>query len=240
MPTACPLVCHPLCPGCTPQHTLASLSSLGPLLWYLGLLSVSLMGWTHQLSPAHLHCRGSQVALPFRSFCSPGSLVHCQCQLTFQTFLAMKEHLAPLGPRSQPAPRARGRGWKCRSPCHLHVCVCVLVSMFYSAEREGISSHISIHLFTYHLTLASPMGWDPCNNEFQWPSKKCVLNKCRNKGKNRIRILGQECEEPFPSEGLECSLSQENQFLDLWPGGRPSANNARQTEVVEVSFCFSM
>ena len=67
-----------------------------------------------------------------------------------------------------------------------------------------------------------------------------MLNKCRNKGKNRIRILGQECEEPFPSEGLECSLSQENQFLDLWPGGRPSANNARQTEVVEVSFCFSM
>ena len=144
MPTACPLVCHPLCPGCTPQHTLASLSSLGPLLWYLGLISVSLMGWTHQLSPAHLHCRGSQVALPFRSFCSPGSLVHCQCQLTFQTFLAMKEHLAPLGPRSLPAPRARGRGWKGRSPCHLHVCVCVCWCQCFIQQREKAYPAISV------------------------------------------------------------------------------------------------
>ena len=60
--------------------------------------------------PARLHCRGSQVAWPFGSFCSPGSLIPCQYQLTFRIFLAMKEHLAPLGPRSLPAPLGAGAG----------------------------------------------------------------------------------------------------------------------------------
>ena len=67
-----------------------------------------------------------------------------------------------------------------------------------------------------------------------------MLNKCRNKGKNRIRILGQEREEAFPSEGLEMQpVSGKPVPGSLARQATESADNARQTEVVEVSFCFS-